>query len=299
MMVIRPKKELVLSLIEQMAPQYLEMFRDVQKPGGWRTLAERFGEIRKRLKLDSYVTLYGNETWVYNALWMALLGVEGVKRTSEELNAASSEEQQGFLDELTADVTQDNGWLDEMFPDSVEKQEEQRLAFEALPEDERAQVVQRGQHLFAFVMASFYDCISVMVHGEKLTSLVPKAIGGDRNAFLKAIHIDKSILHAHPEFKNQYEQALSNQDRDFLRNIGYRIEASPTRGKIRFPGVYMIFALLESLRWLNDFRHEEILDLCVDAGLDRWQNRIEDVTYLTKRLGEYRRMQKAGGLSMP
>jgi len=298
-MVIRPKKELALSLIEQMAPQYLEMFRDVQKPGGWRTLAMRFGEIRKRLKLDSYVTLYGSENSVYAALWIALLGTDGFKRISEELNTVSADEQQNFLDELTADVIQGDGWLNEMFPESLEKQEKQRLAFEALPENERAEIVQRSQHLFAFVMASFYDCISVMVHGEKLTSLVPKAIAGDRVAFLKAIHIDKSILHAHPEFKTQYEKALSTLDRDFLRNIGYRIEAPPTRGKIRFPGVYMIFALLESLRWLNELRHEEILDLCVDAGLDRWQNRIEDVTYLTKRLGEYRRMQKAGGLSMP
>lgn len=297
-MVIRPNRDLALSLIEQVAPQYLEMFRDVQKPGGWRTLAERFSEIRKRLKLDSYVTLYGNEIWVYNALLIALLGTEDFKRTQEDLNAASPEEQQGFLDELTTDVTQDDGWLSEMFPESAEKQEEQRLAFEALPENERAQVVQRSQHLFAFVMAFFYNSISVMVHGEKLTSLVPKAIVGDRGAFLKAIHIDKSILHAHPAFKNQYEQALSNEDQDFLRNIGYRVEASPTRGKIRYPGAFMIFALLESLGWLDDVRHEDILDLCDNAGLDRWQNRIEDVNYLTKRLRDYRRMQRQGNLSM-
>jgi len=63
-MLIRPKKELVLSLVKQMAPEYLELFRDMQKPGGWRTLAQRYGEIRKRLKLDSYATLYGNEIWV-------------------------------------------------------------------------------------------------------------------------------------------------------------------------------------------------------------------------------------------
>lgn len=40
-----------------MGPQYLEMFTDMQKPEGWRTVAERFGEIRKRLRLGSYVTL--------------------------------------------------------------------------------------------------------------------------------------------------------------------------------------------------------------------------------------------------
>lgn len=298
-MVIRPKKELALSLVKQMAPQYLEFFREMQKSDGWRTLAERFSDIRKRLKLDSYVRLYGNEIWVYNALNIAFMGVEGLKLIAAKLSVASREEQQCFLDDLAADVIQDDTWLDEMFPESPEIQKAQLAAFEALPEDERAEAILRAQHLFAFVFASFYSCISVMVHGEKLTSLVPKAIAGDRNAFLKAVHIDKSILHAHPEFLTQYEQALNNQDQDFLRNIGYRVEASPTRGRIRFPGVYMVFALLESLGWLNDVRHEEILDLCDDAGLDRWQNRIEDVNYLTKRLGEYRDMQKRGGLSMP
>ena len=299
-MVIRPKKEVVLSLVEEMAPQYLEMFRDVQKPDGWRKLAGRFGDIRNHLSLDSYVTLYGNEAWIYNALWIARLGVDGFKRMVNELSAGGAEEQQRFVDEMTTVLLRDDSWLDEVFANSVEDQQGQSHAMgEGISETERTRNVERGQHLFAFIMAWFYNCISVMVHGEKLTSLVPKAIEGDRKAFLKAIHIDKSILHAHPDFKKQYEQALSNQHRKFLHDIGYRLEASPTRGKIQLPGVYMIFAMLESLLWLDELRHEEILDLCDDAGLDRWQNRIEDVNYLTKRLGEYRRMQKAGGLSMP
>jgi len=37
-MLIRPKKELVLSLVKQMAPQYLEFFRDMQKASGWREM---------------------------------------------------------------------------------------------------------------------------------------------------------------------------------------------------------------------------------------------------------------------
>ena len=32
-MLIRPNKEIVLSLVEQMPPQYLELFRDVQERG--------------------------------------------------------------------------------------------------------------------------------------------------------------------------------------------------------------------------------------------------------------------------
>jgi len=56
--------------------------------------------------------------------------------------------------------------------------------------------------------------------------------------------------------------------------------------------------MLEVMGWLDEFRHEEILNLCDDAGLDRWQNRIEDVNAVTKQLKRYRKYQKTGGVSM-
>jgi hypothetical protein len=62
----------------------------------------------------------------------------------------------------------------------------------------------------------------------------------------------------------------------------------------------MMFAVLDGLRCLDGvFTHEELLDLCDKARLDRFQNRIEDVNYLTKRLVAFRRAQKLRGLSMP
>ena len=70
------------------------------------------------------------------------------------------------------------------------------------------------------------------------------------------------------------------------------------RGRIRYPGLYFLFHTLESIGWLHELTDEELLDVCDDAGLDRWQNRIEDVNYLTKRRLEYLRWQKTGGVSM-
>ena len=300
-MSIRVEKDLALSLVRQLAPDYLEFFRDIQKPDGWRTFSMRVGETRNKLKLDSYVILYGNDVWILNALALALLGEQGAKELNAELETPSPDEQQNFLDELTNDaINNGDDWVDEIFPDSPAKQEVQLAKFQALSDEEKAASVNRAQHLFAFVFANFYNCISVMVHGKKLTSLVPKAIAGDRVAFGKAIHIDKSLLHAHPDFRAIHELAQSNQDqeRDFLRNIGNNLQASPTKGRINYPGAYMVFAMLESLGWLNGLSHEEILNVCDEAGLDRWESRIEDVNYLTKRLGAYRRMQKMGGLSM-
>jgi hypothetical protein len=60
----------------------------------------------------------------------------------------------------------------------------------------------------------------------------------------------------------------------------------------------MVFGILDLAGWLDEFKHREILDICDAARLDRYENRIEDVNYLTKRFKEYRRWQKSGGLSM-
>jgi hypothetical protein len=273
----------------------MEVFREAQRPEGWRKVAEVFGQIRKRLKIDGYVALYDDERRLHACFAYFWLGAEGVKEWAEELNSASPEELRKYVEDFSAELL-DFDWGEDLFPDTPQRKAELLALFEALPPAEKAEAIKRGQYLYSFVIAFFYESISVMAHGEKLTSLVPKAMAGDRDAFLKAIHVDKALLHAHPWFKDRHEEAQGKRDEDFLRDIGYRLRVAPTRGRIRHPGLYAMFSMLEALGWLNDLRHEEILDLCDEVRLDRWQNRIEDVNYLTKRLIGYRRMQKAGGI---
>jgi len=55
-----------------------------------------------------------------------------------------------------------------------------------------------------------------------------------------------------------------------------------------------MFATLEPFGWLDDFTASEILDMCDEAGLDRYQNRIEDENNLVRRRLEYREKQKIG-----
>lgn len=131
-----------------------------------------------------------------------------------------------------------------------------------------------------------------------MTSLVPRAMRGDDDAFLKAIQIDRQLLKAHPYFIERYATAFQKGEVEFLNNVSYRLTNPHLRGKILYPGIYVVFAILEVMGWLDDLTHEEILDICDAAGLDRWQNRIEDVNYLTKRLAGYRRYQKTKGVSM-
>jgi hypothetical protein len=137
-----------------------------------------------------------------------------------------------------------------------------------------------------------------MVHGAKLTELVPAAALGDEAALLKAIQRDRRLLIHHPYFRECKRRAQDEADTRLLERIAYRESNPPLRGKIRHPGLYMFFAILDGMRWLDRMKHSEILDACDQAGLDRFENRIEDVNFITKRLREYRRLQKSGGLSM-
>ncbi len=282
---VRPDKELAKQFVAQFAPEYLELFRDAQRAHGWQQLARALNEIRKRLKLDGYVALYDSEIRLYNCFTIGLLGLKQTKDLGAYLETLKPEDQRREVNELGQAIMEDEAFLAEAFPEDEAKVKLAVQRFEALPTGERVEVIKQAQFLWCAFIAFFYNTVSVMVHGEKLTSLVPKAMDGDEQSFLKAVHVDKALLHVHPRFKERHEEAMVNGDGEFLRNLGYRMAASPTKGPIRFPGLYLVFAMLESFGWLNELRHEEILDVCEAARLDRWQNRIEDLNAVTKQLG--------------
>lgn len=113
-----------------------------------------------------------------------------------------------------------------------------------------------------------------------------------------AAQVDRQLLIHHPFFRERKQRAQDEGDKSFLDKLAYREINPPFRGRIRYPGLYMLFGILDATGWLTDLRHDEILQLCDESGLDRYQNRIEDVNYLTKRLLEYRRWHKTLGASM-
>lgn len=296
-MSLRLKKDAALTGAKQLTPQYVELLRDLQKGGGRLSFSSEIASIQNWF--GPYVLMYDDERKIGRALFLFLLGEEGFKEFNAEMNAAAPEEQQNFLDEIS-DL--DNAVLyediDVQIPQSPQEWQAAREAFEELPEAEKKEAEKRGNAFWCFHFSSFFNTLSLMVHGAKMTSLVPLAIGGDDEAFLKAVQIDRMLLIHHPYFRDRKFKAQNEGDTEFLSKLAYR-ETNPTlRGKIQYPGLYMLFGILEAFQWLSDLTHEEILDICDQAGLDRYQNRIEDVNYLTKRLIEYRRWQKTGGLSM-
>lgn len=290
-------KDLTRKLIVALAPQYADMLRDLQSPGKWAKLTRKYDGVFQGAGLDRYMELLEDERRIGVALWRFLLGDKGHKDLNESLAAMSENEQQTWLNELMSEAGEPEAWsfMEDMFPDTPEKEAAARRTFEELSAEEKAEASKQAAYFWLFFFSSFHNYVSVMLHGRKLTVLVAQAKEGDEDAFCMAVHVEPRLLHHHPYFQERHLQAEPN----FLKRIGNQLGKPAPVGRIRYPGLYMIFAMLDAAGWLESgFTHEELLDICDEAGLDRYQNRIEDTNYLTKRLGEYRKWQKGNSLSM-
>ena len=302
-MKIRCTKAQAIKLVSQNVSEYVEFFREFQAyDGGWLIWPEKLHRLKRNLKLDNYVTLYNDQKIMDGCLFLFLMGKDGLKEWNKELSLLSPLDQLKEIETFAKDVIEDDFvWLDEALdkwsdmPDEDIKSKEQ---FESLDEDTKRNLIERWQYLFLHILSSVHNYFSIMVTGESMTSLVPKAINGDSEAFFKAVKIDRNLLSLHPYFIERYQQAQTNGQKDFLKRLAPYQSTPQLIGRIRYPGLYIVFAMLETLKWLDDLTHSEILDICDAAGLDHWQNRIDDVNAVTKQLARYRRYQKTGGLSM-
>jgi len=289
-------KESAVSFVTRWTPLYAEIFCELLKEGGRVRIESRFSKIRQNL--GNYVQLYDDEKKLGVAVLLGLLGEDGFQELNEDSKSWTEKENADFLKSLSSEEGEKS--VDDAlnFPQSEEEWAAQENSFQSLPDDEKAKQSKRAAFLFSGVFAQIFNTLSLMIHGAKLTTLVPLAIQGDPNAFFKAVQVDRLLLTHHPYFIKRKQEAQDNGEDVFLKALVYRESNPNLKGKIRYPALYMLFGLLESINWLDGFKHEEILDLCDEAGLDRYQNRIEDVGYLTKRLIEYRHFQKTGGVSM-
>ncbi len=290
---LRPEKESSLNIAQRLSPQCVELLRDLQKGGGRISFSPEIAQIQNFV--GRYVLIYDDERKIGRALILAFLGENGLKDFNQEIEALSKEDQQEFLDSFASSelVNEISEAMDSIkLPQSPAEWKAARDEAAKWPEDERKALEKQSAFFWCFFFSYFFNMLSLMVHGTKMTSLVPRAIAGDDDAFLKAVQIDRMLLLHHPYFRDRKARAQSEGETAFLSKLAYRESKPPLHSKIKYPGLYMLFGILESINWLDELSHDELLDICEGAGLDEYQNRIEDVTYLTKRLIEYRIWKK-------
>lgn len=292
---LKPSKDAAVKAAITHTPQYTKLLRDLQKGDGKIQFAP---EIRaQHERVARYVELYDNELKIGAALMLALLGEEEYHRLNAELENSTTDEQQEFLDEMTKDEHWQEVATSFQLPETPQEWDEARKHFQALPPEEQRKAEKSSAFFWSYLFSSFFNTLALMVHGEKLTTLVQKAIAGDDNAFMRAIQTDRMLIKHHPYFQERKARAEYEGDKNFLIRIASR-EANPIlSGQIQYSGLYMVFGILESLQWLDDLTAREILDICIEAGLDQHQNRIDDVSYLRQQLNKYRKWQKTQRMS--
>jgi len=295
-LIVRPDKSAALRLAMTWTPLYVQMFCELKNEGGRVQFQNRFTIFRE--KIAAYVTLYDDERKIGSLLLKGLLGEEGSRNFCLESAQWSEKELSEFFTYICgAEGGQE--FIDAFnFPDSEEEWKRREEFFHTLSIDEKAKATTREICFFAGLFGQMFNTLALMTHGAKLTTLVPLAIAGNDDALLKAAQVDRYLLTHHPYFVERKRKAQDNGEIEFLRKLAVRETNPNLSGRIQYPGLFMLFGVLESLQWLDDLSHVEILDLCDEMGLDRYQNRIEDTNSLTKRLLAYRRFQKTGGVSM-
>lgn len=302
-MEMRPTKSQVILLIKRTASIYMSYFNEFKAiDKGWLVWSDKFHEIKDNLKIHNYVTLYKNQRTIDLCLMVFLYGLEGFKELNSELSKLNQSEQQLYVEALVNELLDDDfEWVENMISSihhSPEVATDSKAIFDMLSDAEKKDLILRKQFFFAHVFLSLHNYFSILVNGEKMVSLVPKAISGDDQAFCKAVRIDRSLLIHHPYFSDRYQRAQSKPDKFFLKKLAASQSTPNLVGRIKNPEIYLIFAMLENVGWLDDFKHNEILDLVEQAGFDRKSLNLTDVNCLTKHLIRYRRYQKTGGVSM-
>lgn len=283
-------KESAAKILASAIPDAEWLLAQIESEQGWFRFPPTLTRTITNLKIESYPLLYQNEAAIALVLQRAFLDDAEAAEFNLEFEAASLAERGALLEYLTTSI---DGLMNTVeFPKTLQEEAEARATFESLPKEEQAEVIRFSQHWFCFFFTSFFQNLSTMVHGEKLTSLVAQAKNGNDDAYAKAVQIDRRILTTIPYFKERFGRAQDEGDIDFSDKISYRLKCAPYRGKIRFKSLWLAFSCLDQLGLLDTLTHSEILDICDEAGVGGFKNRIEDVKYLSKRLKNYRSFQQ-------
>lgn len=291
----RPKlsREFISSSLKEFIPEYEEMLIYIEQSGGWIAMPPKILKIVDRLKIHNYPELYRNEGTISKLLLLSFMSVEKINELGAELLQMPERDRPHRVEELIKSIGEATDTISENFPDTPEKEQEANQIFSELCPDDQAKAIRQAQIMMSAFLAAFFNLISMMTHGRKMTDLVQAAERGDDHAFQLAVQIDKRILSGLLYFKERHEKAISGGDIDFLDKLHYRLTNPLLRSKIRYKTLWLALAYLDVSGHLDgSLKHREILDICNDAGVGGYKNRIEDVAYLSIRLREYRKFQK-------
>lgn len=285
-------------LLNQSIPQWAQIMEHIERQQGHYKFPAIVDQVLKNLKAHDYPLMYEREASVGEAFFLSFMSERQLKALGGVAGLLSPEGRGQFARVLVS-APEIWGWFDSafIFDEPMRVQIKARKEFEALPVSARLRILRGWRYIWKGFLFTFHQNLSVLVHGEKLTSLVTQAKAGDDQAFLKAIQIDNNILAEIPYFKECLQRASRNDERNFRDSIGRKLGAPPYRGKVKHKALWLTFAGLQQYGHLDSMTARQLLDLCDQLGINKEPYRIVDEKNLRKRLKEFKEFQKRGELS--
>ncbi len=268
------------------------MLSEIEKNGGHFHIPPDVNQLIDRLKVDNYPELYRDEERLNKMVLLAAMPADQINSVLKELTALEGVARVSAQEEFVRQIASTNLDILTSIPVDKEETEAAKQLFESLEPEQQQQAIQQAQIALSAFIPTFYQVMTVMVHGRKLTDLVRAAESGDDEAFCLAVQMDKRILSL-DYFRDRRNRAELNQEVDFLKSLNYRLTNPLLRGKIRYKTLWLTFAVLDASNHLDgSLKHSELLDFCEEVGVVGFDNRIQDESALGKRLREYRSFQK-------
>jgi uncharacterized short protein YbdD (DUF466 family) len=245
----KPVQEFIASFVEDY-DWYLKHIRKTPNH-----LPTKVSEFVSELGIQNYSSLYVDKNNL-NTLFVEWIELSpDFKKVFYQINKIPEENVHKFMDEYLQNLSQLD--LDEAFSDEQEEMEE------GVSEEQ----LNALRSLIKWCLLWMHDLTSLMVHGERIFSLVQKAINGNRSAMLKVLQTDPSSFQYIPEFQKMHAQAVVSRDKKFLNSMNHYINNRVGQSKLTHRIIYTVIFLLDTLQILGNMTNKDILDLCDASGL--------------------------------
>lgn len=273
---IDPK--LATQALKQFVPECEELMSVLESTPD---LLHSLNEFAVKSGLSAYPQLYLDKQNILKLMLLTLMPAEEIKAMNSHLETLNQDEVNDYANQMVNNLNQSPEKLDAILDPHFPKN---------LNEIDPSKLSQQSQILMTAFFLWFYDALSFLVHGRRITDLVQSAINGDDEAFCLAVQTDHLVLTI-PYFKDRLFRAIQLQtveDERFLNNLGYRIQNSVLRGKIKNRKVWVALWLLDTMNLLDgSLTRPQLLLMFDEAGIDG----VESEDNLSKMLRKFRAYQ--------
>lgn len=243
--------------------------------------AAKISKFAEASGLAGYAILYLDSQNLLKLILLSLMPVEQINNLNDYCSTLSTEQAIEFANRTVANLNDSPEKLDEIFDSH-------------LPDDsvdaDLSQLPLRTKFLLTSFLVWFHDIVSFLVHGQRITDLVQRAVKGDDDALCLAAQTDKRVMSI-PYFRERMLKALNIEtkaDAQFIYNLSYRLQNPLLRGKIYHRNVWIALLLLDTMALLDgQLTHTEILDMLEAAGIEG----VGSEDNLSKMLRKYRAYQ--------